>query len=75
LGTHITHISNIVKKKIHALRKILTDLNPFELLGIAHQSIYSVLNYAADIWLNGVYKKTFPKTQSSLIIIVPILFG
>ena len=52
-GSHITHISNIVKKKIHALRKISTDLNPSELLGIAHGSIYSVLYYAAGTWLNG----------------------
>jgi hypothetical protein len=52
-GSHITHISNIVKKKIFALRNISTDLNPSELLGIAHGSIYSVLYYAAGTWLNG----------------------
>jgi hypothetical protein len=52
-GSHITHFSNIVKKKIHALRKISTDLNPFKLLGIAHGSIYSLLSYVAGTWLNG----------------------
>ena len=52
-GSHITHISNIVKKKIHALRKISTELNPSELLCIAHGPIYSVLYYAAGTWLNG----------------------
>jgi hypothetical protein len=32
---------------------ISTDLNPSELLGIAHGSINSVLYYAAGAWLNG----------------------
>jgi hypothetical protein len=48
-GSHITHISNIVKQKIHIFRNISTDLNPYKLLGIAHGSIYSVLYYAACI--------------------------
>jgi hypothetical protein len=56
-GSHITNISNFVRKKIHALRKISTDLNPSELLGIAHGSIYSVLYYAAGTWLKEDYKK------------------
>jgi hypothetical protein len=38
--SHITHISNIVKKKIHTLWKISPDLNPSELLGFSHRSIY-----------------------------------
>ena len=50
---HIVHDSNIVKKKIHTLRQILSDLNQSELLGIAHGLIYYVLYYAAGTWLNG----------------------
>jgi hypothetical protein len=50
---------NIVKKKIHALRNILTDLNPSELLGIAHGSIYSVLHYVAGTWLNEVLQEKY----------------
>jgi hypothetical protein len=38
-GSDKTHISSIVKKIIHTLRKISADLNPSELLGIAHESI------------------------------------
>jgi hypothetical protein len=55
--SHITHISNIVKKKKHTLRKISTDLNPLDLLGIAHGSIYSELYYATCTWLNGGLKE------------------
>ncbi len=53
MGESHNSYSNIVKKKILALRKISTDLNPSELLGIAHGSINSVLYYAAGTWLNG----------------------
>ena len=30
-GFRITHISNMVKKKMHTIRKISTDLNPSKL--------------------------------------------
>jgi hypothetical protein len=45
-GSHITHIFNIVKKKIQALRNISTDLKSSKLLGIAHGSINPKLYYA-----------------------------
>ena len=56
------HVFNIVKKKIHALTGILSDLNQSELLRIAHGSIYSVMYYAARTWLNGgLHKKIVKK--------------
>ena len=56
--SHIDKISLSVKKKIHALRKLSTDLNQPELLNIAHGSIYSILYYAAGTWLNnGLHEK------------------
>ena len=61
---HIVHVSNIMKKKIHALRRILSDLNQSELLSIAHGSISSVLYYAAGTWLNGgLHKKIVKKLK------------
>ena len=59
---HIVHVFNIVKKQIHALRRISSDLNQSELISIAHGSIYSVLlYYAAGTWLNGGLHKKFVK--------------
>ncbi len=49
---HINNISSNIKKKIHALRKISSDLNHSECLSVAHGSIYSVLYYAVGTWLN-----------------------
>jgi hypothetical protein len=49
---HINNISSNIKNKIHALRKISSDLNHSEHLSVAHGSIYSVLYYAAGTWLN-----------------------
>ena len=56
---HIVHVCNIVKKKIHALRRISSDLSQSELLSIAHGSIYSVLYYAAGTWLNEGLKEKY----------------
>jgi hypothetical protein len=56
---YINHVSSIVKKKIHALRKISSDLDQFELLNIAHGSIYSVLYYAAGTWLKKSFQDKF----------------
>ena len=49
---HINNISSNIKKKIHALRKISSDLYHSVCLGVAHGYIYSVLYYAAGTWLN-----------------------
>jgi hypothetical protein len=63
---HKFHLYLIIKKKIYALGKISTDLNPSELLGIAHGSICSVLYYAAGTRLNrGLQEKYLRKTKSS----------
>jgi hypothetical protein len=63
-GSHITNISNIVKKKIHTLRKISADFNQSELISIAHGSIYSILYFAAGNWLNrGLQQKNFGKLK------------
>ena len=58
---HVVHVCNTVKKKIHALRRISSDLSQRELLSIAHGSIYSVLYYAAGTWLNEGLKERFLK--------------
>jgi hypothetical protein len=56
--SHIDRISLSVKKKIHALRRLSTDLKQPELLNLAHGSIYSILYYAAGTWLNkGLHEK------------------
>ena len=65
---HIVHVSNIVKKKIHALGRISPDLNQSELLTIPHESIYSVLYYAAGTWLNGGLHIFFSKDRKFLKI-------
>ena len=44
---HIVHVSNIVK--IHALRRISSDLNQSKLVNNAHRSIYSVLYHTSGI--------------------------
>jgi hypothetical protein len=49
---HINNISSNIKKKIHALRKMSSDLNHSGRLSVAHGSNYSVLYYAAGTWLN-----------------------
>jgi hypothetical protein len=49
---HINNISSNIKKKIHALRKISSDLYHSVCLGVADGYIYSVLYYAAGTWLN-----------------------
>ncbi len=46
-----------MQKKIYTLKKISTDLNQYELLGIAYGLIYSVLYDAAGTWLNGGFKE------------------
>jgi hypothetical protein len=73
--SHNTYFQ-VVKKKIHALGKISTDLNPSELLGIAHVSIYSVLHYAAGTWLNLDLQEKYnrgPKVLSNSTL--QIVFG
>jgi hypothetical protein len=76
LGSHKTHIFNIVKKKIPALRKITTDLYPSELFGIAHGSIYSVLHYAAGTWQNGdLQEKDFRTLKVFSNSMLQIVFG
>ena len=58
---HIFHVSSIIQNKIHALRKISSYLSQAELLNIAHGSIFSVLYYAADTWLNEALQENFSK--------------
>ena len=73
---HIVHVSIIVKKKIHALRRISSDLNQSELLSIAHESIYSVLYYAAGSWLNGgLHKKIVKRLKVLSNSTLQIVFG
>jgi hypothetical protein len=63
-GSHITHISKIVKKKIHDLRQFSTDFIPSKLLGIDCSSIFSILCYAAGTWLNGdLQEKLFSRLK------------
>ncbi len=65
--SHITHISHIIKKETQTLRKISTDLNLSELLVIAHQSIYSLLYYAAGTRLNGGLQKNTSEDSKFLL--------
>ena len=48
------HVSSIVKKKIHAQRKISSDLSQAELLYLDQ---FFVLYYAAGTWLNEVLQE------------------
>ena len=73
---HINNIASNIKKKIHALRKISSDLNHSERLSVAHGSIYSVLYYAAGTWLNdhlSIKLKRILKGLSNSIL--RIVFG
>ena len=58
---HILHVSSIVKKKKHALRKLSSDICQAELLNIAHGSFSSVLYFAAGTWLNEALQKKLLK--------------
>ena len=65
----INKIFSNIKKKIHALRKISSDLNHSERLSVAHGSIYSVLYYAAGTWLNDHLSIKLKKILNIIIII------
>jgi hypothetical protein len=73
---NINHVSSIVKKKIHALRKVSSDLDQFEQFNIAHGSIHSVLHYAAGTWLNkGLQDKFIRRLKVPSNATLQIVFG
>ena len=73
---YILHVSSIVKKKIHALINISSDLSQAELLNIAHGSIFSVLYYAAGTWLNEALQEKLLKRLKVLSnATLQIVFG
>jgi hypothetical protein len=73
---HVLHVSSTVKKKMHALRKISSDLSQAELLNIANGSIFSVLYYAAGTWLNEALQEKLLKRLKVLSnATLQIVFG
>ena len=58
---HKLHVSSIVKKKIHALRKISSDLSQAELLNIAHGSIFLYSTMQQALGSRKPCRKNFSK--------------
>ena len=72
---HIMHVFSKVTKNIHALNRFSSDFNQSELLRIAHGSIYSILCFAAKIWLNRGLLKIIKRLKVISNLTLQIVLG